>query len=347
MKYEPSLDGLRAVAIAAVFVYHFSFSALPGGWAGVDIFFVLSGYLITTILANEIDSTGRVDLKQFYFNRFLRLAPAFACLLAFMALRAVTTADGAHRQSILESIGITAVYMMNWNRAFSWFGQDILGHTWSLSMEEQFYIVWPLLLLLIHRKHAIRWTMSLIVVITVWRVHLALSGADPERTYNGFDTHADPLFIGCTLALFKPGKRLARLAQRTAVLPVLGIAAILATVGLRTLAAQTIGLTLAALCTAWIITAALEDGWLKRTLSLRPLVYTGKISYGLYLWHYPIIRMIHAHVHLPSMLTLPLALLSYPVAAISFWYVEKRFLKLKARYRVPVVTVPSVAGVQP
>jgi peptidoglycan/LPS O-acetylase OafA/YrhL len=216
-------------------------------------------------------------------------------------------------------------------------------------MEEQFYVVWPLVLLLLlsgRRQHAIRWTITLVVCITVWRVHLVLSGADPERTYNGFDTHSDALLIGCTLALFKPGKEFAQLARRTAVLPVLGIAAILATVGLRTLAAQTIGLTLAALCTAWIITAAREEGWLKKALSLRPLVYTGKISYGLYLWHYPIILMVQAHVHSSKLLTLALACLSYPIAAISFRYVEKRFLKLKA-HRVPVATVPSGASVQP
>jgi peptidoglycan/LPS O-acetylase OafA/YrhL len=338
LKYEPSLDGLRAIAIAAVFAYHCSARALPGGWAGVDVFFVLSGYLITTILASEVTRSGRIDLKRFYLNRVLRLAPAFTCLLAFMVFLGVCADSGAQRLAIFEAIGVSATYMMNWNRAFDWLPQYVLGHTWSLSTEEQFYLLWPPALLLIRHRRPLCWTIALIALVTLWRFHVALSGADPERTYNGFDTHADSLLIGCTLALIKPGQRIIHLAGRTAVLPVAGLAAIFACMGLRTIETQTVGLTVAALCSAWIIVAALDHGWLARLLSLRPLVFTGRISYGLYLWHFPIIHLAQAHPHLPRIAVLSFAFLSYPVAIASYLLIEQPFLNMKSRRRKPPVS---------
>lgn len=346
MKYEPSLDGLRAVAIAAVFVFHFSARALPGGWAGVDVFFVLSGYLITTILAGELARTGHIDFKRFYLNRMLRLVPALTCLLAFMALLGIFADSAAQREAIFEAIGVSATYMMNWNRAFDWLPQYVLGHTWSLSTEEQFYLLWPPLLLLIRLRRPLRWTIALIAIITVWRFHVALSGADPERTYNGFDTHADTLLIGCVLALLKPGRRIAHLAGRTAALPVLGLVAIFTTMGLRTIEAQTVGMTLAALCSAWIVVAALDHGWIARVLSLRPLVFTGKISYGLYLWHFPIIHLLSAYSHLPRLAMLLAACVSYPVAVVSYRLIEQPFLNMKSRRRSPSVSGPVAVNAQ-
>ncbi|WP_213767077.1 acyltransferase [Caballeronia sp. dw_19] len=346
MRYEPSLDGLRAVAVCSVLVFHFSSAWLPGGWVGVDIFFVLSGYLITTILTNEMDRYGNIDLKRFYINRFLRLAPAFACVLAFVVVRAALTHNVEHRHAILEAAAIASVYLMNWSRAFHWLPEDIIGHTWSLSMEEQFYILWPISMMLLGSKaNRIYFVIFVILAVTLWRSNLALSGADLERTYNGLDTHVDALMIGCAFALLRPHLKLSRFAQRTAIIPAFIMILLLTMMEPRTIQAQTIGLSISAICAAWLILAALEDGWLKKVLSLRPLVYTGRISYGLYLWHYPIILI--ALSNLPKRLQIIAIPLSYLVAAASFRFIERPFLKLKSHTRAPINEAPEATPVKP
>ena len=200
LKYEPAFDGLRAVAIIFVFLDHAWEPAFPGAWAGVDIFFVLSGYLITTLLTNELSQTGAIDYRNFFIRRVLRLWPAFAAFLLFVVLQ-ISMRKGPKTGSF-EAVAVSAVYLMNWNRAFIWWSQDKLGHTWSLAMEEQFYLLWPALLAFIFfSRRAICFVVALIVVMVTWRCILALNGADPERTYNGFDTHGDALLVGCLLAL--------------------------------------------------------------------------------------------------------------------------------------------------
>ena len=198
LKYEPAFDGLRALAIIFVFLVHAWESAFPGGWAGVDIFFVLSGYLITTLLTNELSETGTIDYRNFYIRRVLRLWPAFAVFLLVVVLEMSVRAPNIWS---FGAVGLSAVYLMNWNRAFVWWSQHNLGHTWSLAMEEQFYLLWPALLVFIFSRRAICCVLAMIIAMVTWRCFLALDGADPERTYNGFDTHGDALLIGCLLAL--------------------------------------------------------------------------------------------------------------------------------------------------
>ena len=152
MKYEPAFDGLRAVAIILVFLDHAWEPTFPGAWAGVDIFFVLSGYLITTMLANELFATGKIDYRNFYIRRILRLWPAFAVFLFVVVLK-ISLSDG-HKTGSFEAVAVSAVYLMNWSKAFTWYEQYKLGHTWSLAMEEQFYLLWPALLALIFARRA-------------------------------------------------------------------------------------------------------------------------------------------------------------------------------------------------
>ena len=160
----------------------------------MDIFFVLSGYLITTLLANELSATGKIDYRNFYIRRILRLWPAFAVFLLVVVLK-ISMSEGPKAGSF-EAVAVSAVYLMNWSRAFIWWEQYKLGHTWSLAMEEQFYLLWPVLLAFIFARRAICCILGLIIVMITWRCFLALNGADPERTYNGFDTHGDALLIG-------------------------------------------------------------------------------------------------------------------------------------------------------
>lgn len=332
--YEPALDGLRAVAIIATIAVHAAFFLpgpwgvlFPGAWIGVDIFFVLSGFLITRLLADEMARNGQISLRRFYIRRVLRLFPAYAAmLLAAIAFSTWVLHDTAIYKAALVSI----VYVMNWSRAFQWVPDASLGHTWSLSMEEQFYIVWPALFILLRGRRPLAWLVAALAAMVVWRNVLVLGGSTPERIYNGFDTHADTLLIGCILAVARPGPRLGALAGRFAALPVIALIAILTAFPYRSPFVQTAGFSLAGLATAWVIVAAMQPGWLKRALSLRALTYTGKISYGLYLWHVPIVMLGPKFIH--GTLSLLLIPLSFAVAALSHAFIEKPFLRLKARF---------------
>ena len=298
---------------------------------GVDVFFVLSGYLITSLLIREINFSGRVALRKFYIRRFLRLTPAFWTLLFVISV--MTALFAAKRGEGFQAVLISAVYLMNWNRAFHLFPEGLLAHTWSLSMEEQFYVLWPSVLLVINHRRPIRWTLIIIAAMTIWRIYLALSGADPDRTYNGFDTHGDALLIGCVLALAPMALNAAALARTLVALPIIGVILMLREAALQTLFTQTLGLSLASLLSAWLIVGALQPGWFRQVLSVHPLVYTGRISYGWYLWHAPFLLLGAKSPFLQSGSgkTL-LVLMAYSVAACSYHFVEQPFLRLKSRF---------------
>jgi peptidoglycan/LPS O-acetylase OafA/YrhL len=216
-KYEPSLDGIRAVAITAVVLYHSAPNWFPGGWAGVDAFFVLSGYLITRLLSDEIKENGSIDFQNFYIRRALRLAPAFVVLLV-VELAFDLIESSPQKWVNAQAVHISGLYLMNWNRAFDWLPEGHLGHTWSLAMEEQFYLLWPMMLLMIWRRDALRWTVTGIFVVFAWRTALAISGAGVDRTYNGFDTHADALLMGCALSLCTVSDSVRDFARRYAII---------------------------------------------------------------------------------------------------------------------------------
>jgi peptidoglycan/LPS O-acetylase OafA/YrhL len=330
MEYRRSLDGMRGVAVTAVVVYHIGFYLRhqidPGGWAGVDVFFVLSGFLITRILLTELRREGRLDLRDFYYRRVIRLAPAL--LLLLLALSCVALARIPNRALDFTEIVLALGYVMNWSRALSWFPGTggFLGHTWSLSVEEQFYLVWPVALLLLVRAR--RWGPLIVAVLAaasvLWRVHLIAHGAHPMRTSNGSDTHADPILIGCLLAfVFDDAQRYAGLAARTAILPMAVLAVVTLRMHLFSPIGQSAGVTIAALCSAWIVLGTFAEGWLGRALSARPLVYTGRISYGWYLWHYPVLFLANEAHRLPAAVNVALMAGTYGIAAASFHFVER------------------------
>ncbi len=331
MHRQMSLDGLRAYAILMVVAYHTATSQLPGGWMGVDLFFVLSGFLITRNLCAEQALAGRIDIGRFYLRRALRLLPAFTALLAFELLRAL--AEPAHQRAILGSIGLAASYMMNWNRAFDWAPQGYLGHSWSLAMEEQFYLLWPLLLVLLRRR-ALPWLVVGLVAITLWRQHLVLAGASFERTYNGFDTHADGLVLGAVLALLPGRAALVRQAGRSVLLPIGVLAGMGLTMPLYSVTTQAFGLSLSGLAAGWIVLAALHQGWFARLLSHPLAVYVGRISYGWYLWHFPLIQ-IGAQYGGPAGKAAA-AIGSLPIAMLSYHVIEAPFLRHKRRLAPPL-----------
>jgi peptidoglycan/LPS O-acetylase OafA/YrhL len=345
MKYEPALDGLRAIAVTSVIIYHAHTSLLPGGWAGVDIFFVLSGFLISALLLQEVTISDTINLRKFYTRRALRLMPALAFLVA--VLLPVAWFSRHYRAQDFDAIIMSLTYLMNWNRAFGWFPGDggFLGHTWSLAIEEQFYFIWPctLLCLVRWRRTAPFVIFGLIVIVFSWRTFLVYSGAGPERTYMGFDVHSDSLFMGCAIAFASLGSKIKLLATRLAIIPIVVLALILLTFHFKSPLTQSVGLSLAGLSSAWIMIAAIQDGFLKKFLSIPPLVYTGRISYGWYLWHYPVLA-VAMHL-LPKLYGIPLlVIISYLTAVMSYHFVERPFLKLKEKFEPKALTIYQTAA---
>ena len=355
--YSREFDGLRGIAIVLVMASHLGILAIAGGFFGVDIFFVLSGFLITTLLVAEFDNSGaRVSFKHFYIRRALRLGPALALLLVtYLALGAWVGKDpAAYGWRAL----IALCYVSNWVQAFGLYDLRALSHTWSLSIEEQFYIVWPVILVALLRSVKDRRRIMLILAAVVLGEMVArsvatLRGLPWVRIQFGVDLHADPLLCGCLLGLM-----LACPSVRGALSRKAGAIAVAAMLGALFLASQVFipddpeahirryhlwGLSGTELATAAILMHAVLPGtsMLKRFLAWRPLVGVGQISYGLYLWHYPIFvtlgGRLQGHVDRAQPLQFGTAIgaaiiLTLLVAMISYRFVERPVLRLKARF---------------
>jgi peptidoglycan/LPS O-acetylase OafA/YrhL len=346
--YQPALDGLRAVAVLAVFGFHAAPARLPGGYVGVDLFFVLSGFLITTLLLEEKDRTKRVALAAFYVRRALRLLPALVVFLAcYVVCYGLQTGDWPFA---LASAGVAIVYLSNWVRALGLSGLGWVGHTWSLSNEEQFYLLWPPLLLLLgyflRSKAAVLLAVAAAAFgVMAYRALGALNGWPPARLYDALDTRADGLLIGCCLAFIYNRNvlgrcpRLKRLVGGAGALSLVGLVAF-CLFGLARLAPVMLsyGYALASLAAGLVVMALASEApgarGLACLLRLPPLVWVGKVSYGVYLWHSLAIYSLKESLPgLSPWLSLPLALAAtLAVAGLSFALVERPFLRLKKRF---------------
>ena len=305
--YRPGLDGLRALAVAAVFLYHARIDWLPGGFLGVDLFFVLSGYLITSLLLVEWEARNRIDLRRFWLRRARRLLPALVVVvLASLALAAIfARQDLAHTRSDAVS---SLLYYTNWHEIianhsyFNLMGNpSLLQHTWSLAIEEQFYIVWPLLLVpclvLVGRKRLPMLVIAGIAASAALMWILYNPNADPSRVYYGTDTRAFLLLMGILLALVWPW--IQRLRQAVPLLELLGVSALVGTV-LLFLRMHEFNPTLyrggdlaAAFCFVVLVAAvAHPKTGIGEALGVAPLRWVGERSYGIYLWHWPIIVLV-------------------------------------------------------
>ena len=313
LSYRPALDGLRAVAVLAVVAYHLQIGPTPGGFLGVDVFFVLSGYLITSLLLRERTRTGRIDLGKFWARRVRRLLPALIVLCLVVSVWAATWASTNRLGTIRRDLISSLLYVANWNfivtgqSYFDTFAQPSpLRHTWSLAIEEQFYLLWPAtVLVLLAARRGLRKLAVITAVAAVASVvceAVLYNATDSSRAYYGTDARAHELFVGALLAmvLHRFGSSLrARVAQSgasSALLVATGwLGAALLLVGIVRLsdhaAAYYRGGSLAmSLAVAGMIVAVElgPSGILARLLSLPPAVAIGKVSYGLYLWHWPV-----------------------------------------------------------
>jgi peptidoglycan/LPS O-acetylase OafA/YrhL len=334
--YKPALDGLRAFAILPVLLFHGDTPGFRWGYVGVDLFFVISGYLITSILLNEHARTGHISLMGFYRRRALRLLPALAALCLVFLLYSAVVLHNLTQGS--REVFIVALYFGNWTRAFGTGLPQFLGHTWSLAIEEQYYMLWPTLLMVIlalssRVTSALCLIAAVVIAVISWRAVLTFHGATPDRLYNGTDTRADALLIGSALALALATPVLA--VRLKSIAFYLWLPAALVIVAVPTLLPWDDkrmflgGFSVVATAAATILTAAITNGPLARILSNSVFVWIGQRSYGLYLWHYPItlLGILQFHMLPGSRLSLIEVTGAFALATLSYRFIEHPFLE--------------------
>jgi peptidoglycan/LPS O-acetylase OafA/YrhL len=340
--YRPALNGVRGIAILLVVGSHAA-GWPPGGSYGVDLFFVLSGFLITTLLLEERRATGCVSLMRFYGRRALRLLPALVTML--LAYVAIAITFGSDPTGVIRRAAIGASYLTNVVQAWSP-ATDVrpLRHLWSLAMEEQFYLLWPAVLLIIVRfapRLLIPFLAVGILASAIERITLlALTSPDGVRLYKGPDTHADPLLIGCLLAVMFISGRIVR-EHITAPLMALALAigsVLITQLGAHDIGSFTFGIPLFACCAAAIVAAAATGARSARFLELWPFPQLGRISYALYLWHpltFFALGVTGSH-RAGGMIRPLLGVLAALALAVASWFlVERPFLRLKHRLGQP------------
>jgi peptidoglycan/LPS O-acetylase OafA/YrhL len=315
-RYMPGLDGLRAIAVLAVIAFHLGFEWAPGGLLGVGIFFTLSGYLITDILLSQLARRGHIRLGRFWLARARRLLPAlFAMLIVVVAW--VTIFGPAQPQQFRDAVVANAFYVGNWQLILgdvSYFARFAppgpLNHLWSLAIEEQFYILWPFILLIgvklvreaplpsgVRPRLAIA-TLGLALVSAVLMAILYRPSLDPSRVYYGTDTRASELLFGAALAMVWPSRKLSRRISVGArnTLDALGVVGLLA---IALMIWQTDqyssflyrgGFVLLSIATVLVLAPLAHPACrLGPVFGWKPLRWIGVRSYGIYLWHFPII----------------------------------------------------------
>ncbi|MDQ8738220.1 acyltransferase family protein [Paenibacillus sp. LHD-38] len=308
-RYMPGLDGLRAIAVLAVIAYHLNLKAVPGGLLGVSMFFVLSGYLITDILLKQLGQRKSIDLKTFFIRRARRLLPAMFLMIAFVSLWLMIS-DADRLFSLKGDIGSALLYISNWWLIFhevsyfeSFGPESPFGHLWSLAVEEQFYLVWPLVLIAVIRFVPKRgmlalWTLAAAAISAGAMALLYQPGMDPSRVYYGTDTRAFALLIGAALAVVWPSWKLsASVSVRGRLLldtvGTAGLIIILFMIGQTGEYDASLyrgGMVLLAIATAAVVAATAHPASkLAQLIGSKFLAWIGVRSYGIYLYHYPII----------------------------------------------------------
>jgi peptidoglycan/LPS O-acetylase OafA/YrhL len=326
--YVPALDGLRAVAIAGVVLYHGT-GHPAGGWLGVDLFFVLSGFLITTLLIEEHRAHGQVDILRFYRRRARRLMPALLAVLA------VVLAFTGSVFGFVAGLGyFSNVVQMGAPESTM---PPALEHLWSLAAEEQFYLVWPLLLfVLLRAKLGPAVVLVLVgVAFTAVRQFQLWSAGEVfwQRIAYGPDTRSTPILVGCLLALVLAARGAVgfRWVQPVAI----GLFAAFYVIDTESFVLSGLPLLLFACVSAVVIVRALDARSLvARSLAVTPMVFLGRISYSLYLWHAPIFLLFGVSAREKGLSLIPALALSLVAATASYYFIELPFLRRRLKREI-------------
>lgn len=340
-RHTPALDGVRGAALLVVVQYHAVHTAagavFPGAFLSLDVFFVLSGFLITSLLLAEQGRSGRVRLAAFYRRRAWRLLPGLglACgaTLAWFGLAPRSWLPaGALPGDTVHGALYALTYVASWTFAFHQ-PMGAMGQTWSLSVEEHFYVVWPLLFLLLLRRptHLLRNAALLTAAAACWPLALGvLSDPSADRLYAGPDTRAAQLLVGCLLGVWMSQPRRETWLTRT---PFVTFVVGLYALGVLTLHRQDLvylygGQVVTALLSACLVAhLATRESWLTRVLSLRCFTALGEWSYGVYLWHVPLLVVLYPVMGETTPARLLGAAASFGVAAASYRWVERPLLR--------------------
>ena len=365
-KYLPSIDSLRALAVLAVIIYHVDVNYLPGGFLGVDLFFVLSGYLISSLIIKEYRKTGSLNLYNFYIRRARRLLPAVYFMITVGLVVMVLFNEVLLRKSHLDAI-FGYIYSSNWWYIFhkldyfdSFGAQSPFKHLWSLAIEEQFYMIFPLLFLLINRKkkskdgtyklnkNFLYVVLGLILVSLI--AHILLFDINNiSRIYFGTDTRAFSLLVGVVGAILYPMEKLhAKVTpQQNIMYSVVSLVSIatLITVMIYTSEYNTWlyrggFLLVAILGLIVIISSGKQHTLMSRLLSFKPVVFIGKISYSLYLWHFPVLVLTTpvSEIGNPNIIFVILrVILTFALATASYVFVETPIRKLGFKNYINVI----------
>jgi peptidoglycan/LPS O-acetylase OafA/YrhL len=350
----PGLDGLRGIAVLAVVIYHAEASLLVGGFLGVDVFFVLSGFLITTLLIDELTQTNTVDRARFYLRRIRRLMPALFLVLFFSVLvSGLFVLDAAYH--VRRDLPWAITFVLNWSYLFfeqSYFVNisrpPLLQHLWSLSIEEQFYVIWPIMLIGLYkvkignispRVKIFVVSAVLAVASTAWMIYLSISNGfpipnDPSRVYFGTDTHAMGLLVGCaTAALWRYEKLNERVTpDRATVMNALGLFSIAGLAYFFLFVSELNeflyrgGFLVLSILTATLVILAAHPGLKFGALLGNPVLkWFGDRSYGIYLWHWPIFVLMRSGIDIqwpePLAFAVKIAIVLL-VASLSYRFVE-------------------------
>jgi peptidoglycan/LPS O-acetylase OafA/YrhL len=370
--YVPSFDGLRTISITAVILFHVISAGPPWlqgvarrGWYGVDVFFVLSGFLITWIIASELEKTGTINLPRFYTRRALRLQPAYFTGLLLTGLLTFVR-HHAEFPPFIAALPFFLTYSLNLAVAAGRFELPPYGIAWSLCIEEQFYLAWAWTLRRLGLRSGLRFAVGAVALIAVYRTvlyvwlnwgHLAAPSQETHvRLFYATDVRLDTIFVGCSLALAvnRPWmKPLIQLLREWRWFPAVAVFAAVAAIFWGTGGDQsgcgwrcfTLGFTLMSTSVGMVVLSLFlqQDSWLSRSLSCTPIVFVGKISYGVYLFHMLVWQLT---AHGLQILTGPIttgkqefvAVVlvcggSVAVAWAHYNLIERRFLALRGRLR--------------
>ncbi len=371
-RYIHSVDGLRAVAVIAVLLYHLGIDWIPGGFLGVDLFFVISGYVITGLILDSIEKSGGLDLRAFYLSRIRRLVPALIAMVVLTTLYIGVYAPETVRR-FLNDLPYVFTGTMNWalvNREQDYFETigrpPLLQHTWSLAVEAQFYLVWPLVLLFVLRYFgkknisfvALAIALASGIALFLYSVQIDIKESAVSHVYFGTDTHSIGLFLGAALAVsWKPQNLTKEITKRAqdfvdliGVFGFLGLLSAFLFINESDPTLYRIAFPLTALfgC-ATLISVIHPASRFAPILSTRPALWIGERSYGIYLWHWIVFQLTRPSIDLVGddwALYSLRVLIVFALADISYRYIEtpirRGYFELWFRgmkYRTPSVRI--------